>query len=348
VGNKRLLHTRIADWYAAWLSLKAPGRSARIPRLLDGFAPDAILTVVHGYGWLAAAAFAAARGLPLHLICHDDWPRVAAIHGAAKERLEKDFGRIYRQAATRFCVSPYMRDSFRERYGVDGTVLYPSRAADAPIYAAPPERSSRNRAPFTVAFAGTINSPGYARALVQVADALAARRGCLQIFGPLSAHDAEIYGLARANVMLCGLISSGALLARLRAEADVLLVPMSFQAQDQANMKAGFPSKLADYSALGLPLLVYGPAYCSAVRWAKENAGAAEVVETDSDSEPLTRALERLAGSPELRNTYGKRALALSERYFSHAAAQRVFHQSLSQSRRSETSIPSGGAERDD
>ena len=50
---------------------------------------------------------------------------------------------------------------------------------------------------------------------------------------------------------------------------------------DRINMEMAFPSKLADCTATGLPLLIYGPAYCSAVTWARENPGVAEVVETE-------------------------------------------------------------------
>jgi hypothetical protein len=63
---------------------------------------------------------------------------------------------------------------------------------------------------------------------------------------------------------------------------------MSFNAVDRANMEISFPSKLTDYTAVGLPLLIYGPHYCSAVQWARENPGVAEVVTADN-AETLER-----------------------------------------------------------
>jgi len=143
--------------------------------------------------------------------------------------------------------------------------------------------------------------------------------------------------LARSNVKLQGMSDAAKLAIQLRAEADVLLVPMSFHVEDKANMQAGFPSKLADYTALGLPLLVYGPPYCSAVRWAKATPGVAEVVESVRESELLTSALRRLAASPDLRHNLGKQALALGERCFSHSAAMRTFYQAIGRSPNRET-----------
>ena len=102
---------------------------------------------------------------------------------------------------------------------------------------------------------------------------------------------------------------------------------MSFAASDRANMEMAFPSKLADYTATGVPLLIYGPSYCSAVAWARENPGVAEVVEAEPD---LSAAIKRLATNPDHRLALGKRALETGREYFSHACIQQRFHQSLS------------------
>src|ERR1700752_1119317 len=92
-------------------------------------------------------------------------------------------------------------------------------------------------------------------------------------------------------------------------------------------MEMAFPSKLADCTAVGLPLLIYGPAYCSAVAWGHENVGVAEVVETETE---LSQAVVRLAGSPELRVTLGNRALEVGRQYFSHSRVQREFYEAVS------------------
>jgi hypothetical protein len=76
-----------------------------------------------------------------------------------------------------------------------------------------------------------------------------------------------------------------------------------------------------------VPLLIYGPAYCSAVRWAHDNPGVAEVVESESN---LRNGLVSLAQHPAHRLALGTRALEAGREYFSHARVQQVFHQLLS------------------
>jgi hypothetical protein len=152
------------------------------------------------------------------------------------------------------------------------------------------------------------------------------------IFGPMTAAESAPIGLNRPNIHLCGLLKSNDLMDRLREEADVLFVPMSFAAIDRANMEIGFPSKLADYTAVGLPLLIVGPSYCSAVRWAHESPGVAEVVDGDEIGR-LRAAIKRLANDPEHRMNLAVAALSSGAWSFSHATAQSRLFEALQRSR---------------
>ena len=286
-----------------------------------------MITVAHGVGWLAAAAIAERKSVPLHLMVHDDWPRVANVPAAVRKWLDGSFGRVYRQASTRLCVSPMMRERYLDQYGCDGEVIYPTRATNFKLDPDPARQRKTNQ-PFTVAFAGTINTPGYIQALRSLRDAVASVNGKLAIFGPLTREDASLDHLDGPNVELNGLVKSGELLQRLREEADALFVPMSFSPEDRANMEIAFPSKLADYTAVGLPLVIYGPEYCSAVRWARENEGVAEVI-VQEDSDLLTETIRRLAQGAEFRVKLGERALEVGQRYFAAHVAQRVFQNML-------------------
>src|SRR5581483_8999650 len=328
LGHERLLRTRFHKFYSAILSLTAARRAKQIESLLRNFSPKAVLTVTHGYSWMTAAVFAARHQLPLHLICHDDWPRIADLPDAVKNWLDSVFGRVYRQAASRFCVSPAMRDTYRARYGVAGEVLYPSRSPDCTSYDAPPQRLTSKSSRFTIAFAGTINSESYANALVVLAHALDEINGRLLIFGPISREEAKRHGLVRENIELHGLRPSADLLEQFRKLVDALFVPMSFDERERANMESSFPSKLADYTAVGLPILIRGPEYCSAVSWARENPDVADVV-TSKNREPLAKAVRRLSEDSSYRMTLAVRALEVGQRYFAAEALQRILYRSL-------------------
>ena len=329
IAKSGLLNTRFHRFAVA---LYTEGGDQIAPKILElvtaasfDFSLESVLTVAHGFGWQAAAGIARKRKVPLHLIVHDDWPRVADITPSFRRWLDDRFAKVYRQAESRLCVSPAMSKFYEERYGKPAQVIYPSRAPDCPEFEDPPERLSRNDQPFTIAFAGTINSNGYIRALRALQDALKPTGGRLLIFGPLTPDAAQQSGLDGAEI--CGLLSWNDLMTRLRNEADALFVPMSFDASDRANMEMAFPSKLADYTATGLPLLIYGPSYCSAVTWARENAGVAEVVETESH---LGEAIRRLSIDTAHRVSLGRCALEVGREYFSHERVQQVFYRAVS------------------
>jgi glycosyltransferase involved in cell wall biosynthesis len=322
IGKQRWLNTRFHPYATAWFTREGKRLAPKITHSLNGFAFTDVLTVAHGFGWLAAAEIADKRNVPLHLIVHDDWPRVANVAPPFRNWLDQRFAGVYRQARSRLCVSPAMSHAYQQRYGAPATVIYPSRAAGSQTFTEPPERLARNDHAFTVAFAGTINSTGYIHVLKSLQKALKSHRGRLLIFGPTSHED-----LNNGNTEFRGLLSSSELLTVLREEADALFVPMSFDAADRVNMELAFPSKLADYTAVGLPLLIYGPSYCSAVTWARENEGVAVIVESEPD---LNNAIALLVNNPDIRVTFGKRALAVGREYFTYNHTQEIFYQSLS------------------
>jgi hypothetical protein len=320
----RLYRTRFAPWYEVVFLRTATLRAGRLEDLARARRPDAILTVTHGFPWITAAEIARRLDLPLHLICHDEWARIGALQGWR----DREFGRHYRAAASRLCVSPYMAREYARRYGVEGSVLYPSRALDARRYEATPPRLRARTGPLTCVFAGTINSRGIVAGLRLLTRCLERLGGRLLIYGPLTSEAARAGGLEAANIELGGLLPSSRLIEELREVADVLFVPMSFDAADRSNMEISFPSKLTDYTSVGLPLLIYGPPYCSAVQWALENPTVAEVV-TIEDGHALSEALLRMAGDTRHLRALAEKALAIGEAYFSHQAAIEVFYRAL-------------------
>jgi glycosyltransferase involved in cell wall biosynthesis len=178
------------------------------------------------------------------------------------------------------------------------------------------------------AFAGTINSPGYVALLRRLVAATAREQSRVVLYGPITQQQALESGLALPNVTIAGLLAPEELQVRLQQDADVLFVPMSFHAADRPNMRMGFPSKLTDYTAVGLPLLIYGPDDCSAVRWARDNHGVAELVTTDDD-QAIGAAVKRLTREPQYRATLAAAARRVGDRDFSADTAAAIFHGAL-------------------
>jgi glycosyltransferase involved in cell wall biosynthesis len=324
----RLQKTRFSHWYTAVNLRLAARRARKLGTLIEKFRPQAILTVTHGISWITAAEIARRKGLPLHLICHDEWVDSFPVLSSMKNWMERIFRTHYRAANSRLCVSPYMVESNKRRYGVSGTVLYPSRAADAAASTVPPERLQQPKHPLVCAFAGSVHTTDYRRALRLLAECLKPINGKLLIFGPTNPEQENGSELRHSNIHWQGLVDAKKLAFRLREEVDVLFVPMSFAVHDRGNMETSFPSKLADYTAVGLPLLIYGPEYCSAVRWARENSGVAEVVE-NADADQMMQAVRRLADNPQYLQDLGRQAIEAGERFFSSRKAREVFQNAL-------------------
>jgi hypothetical protein len=101
-------------------------------------------------------------------------------------------------------------------------------------------------------------------------------------------------------------------------------------------MEVSFPSKLADYTAVGLPLIVDGPEYCSTVRWSRENPGVAEII-TGESADALAEAVARLLQDPAHRLQLAKEAIRLGQQYFGFDRAVSILYSKLSGSRSTES-----------
>jgi hypothetical protein len=332
-GLTRLLPTRFHH-AAVPLFMNLAWLDARLVwRKIADFRPEAVLSVHHGYSWLSAFAMGSRRRRPVHLILHDDCGVEMGGAPSSQTRWQRHCQTAYRQAASRLCVSPFMVDEYERRYGARGTVLYPGRAKDAPSYDAPPERLRHLSGRLTVAYGGNIFVKNFADALREVSVALERMGGRLLLFGPHRAEDAARWGLNRANVECRGLLTSAQMIQAFRDEADCIFVPMSFDSSDRPNTEISFPSKLTDATIPGVPLLIWGPPYCSAMRWARDNPGVAELVD---QCEPglLRAALQRIQDNAVLRWELGQSAMIAGRKFFGFEIIRDTFFKSVRQNSR--------------
>jgi hypothetical protein len=122
-----------------------------------------------------------------------------------------------------------------------------------------------------------------------------------------------------------------------------MYVPMSYCEQDRPNAEVSFPSKLADCTAVGLPLIVDGPEYCSAVRWARENPDVAEVI-TDESVDALAETLARLINDGAHRLQLAREAICRGQEYFGFNRAISILYSKLSTSQQSVEGLRYDGA----
>lgn len=335
----RLVRNRLNPFWPVVMSRLIRSRVGEIERTLRDFAPEAVLAVPHHYTWIAAADYAKRAKVPLHLVVHDDWPsyqtfrQPGLIQATVRRVMRSTLGRVYRQAASRLCVSPGMIEQCREWFGVEGTLLYPNRGDDSPpprlrVRAGPP-------GPPVVAFCGNINQDGTIGLLRKMAAILEGLGGHLDLYTMNSKGFLTNVGLAAPTVRMLGYFPAAELGDRVGSTAHALFLPASFEPRERLDVATLFPSKLADYTAIGLPVLVWGPESSSAARWVRDNPGAAELV-SQPDPDAARAALLRIHSDPAHAAALARAGIEAGNRCFELEQAQEILHSVLADRHRSD------------
>jgi glycosyltransferase involved in cell wall biosynthesis len=160
-----------------------------------------------------------------------------------------------------------------------------------------------------------------------MANALRKNGGRLLVYGE-APPEAESVLRQEPNIEWRGRVDSSQVIQQCRAEAHAMYVPMPYLELDRPNAEISFPSKLADCTAVGLPLIVDGQEYCSAVRWARENRGVAEVM-TDESVDALAGAVARLRDDPAHWIQLANEAIRRGQQYFGFDRAVSILYSKL-------------------
>ena len=318
---KRLFGTRFASLWTTALGMKilvetklrrgAPPQW--LARQVRDFAPEAVLTVGVSASWIRADGLSRHLGIPLHVIIHDDHHYADFWCGTLKSFGEKLFGQTYRSATSRLCVSRPMEREYERRFGVQGEVLLPSRDAQAVVFTKPSQTAAEPKRAAKIFYAGSITRQGF-----REVDAIA---GVLKENG----HQLILYsgtkppeGFTPQHIERCDPVPAAQLVERLHEEADLLLLYTDFSSSMREIVKTLFPSKMVDYTAAAVPIVVVAPGYACIVDYLRSRPMAAELV-TDNSPEVVASAIERLLADPERRKLLAQGAVDAGLQDFDHA-----------------------------
>jgi glycosyltransferase involved in cell wall biosynthesis len=292
-----------------------------IRRNLRGFQADVVLTIMQEQPYFDLAyRFARAESLPLALIIHDLPELFEKVYGWAEKRQLKRNAEIYAYASKRLCVSPEMCAHLENVYGAKGDVLYPNRADE--IIARPPAeaRNLKERGILTLGYLGAV-AYGRGAQLLRMIPALREAGARLRIY---SADHLE--SDAQDVITNCGYTPAGEIWPRIKRECDALILTQLWpdNAKFQLFYHTSFPSKLSEYMALGIPVLMIGPEYASSILWGLRNEDAALVV-TEDEHAAWVAALKRLKESSSLREKLSAQAVIAASRDFDPGVIVRSF-----------------------
>jgi glycosyltransferase involved in cell wall biosynthesis len=317
IGKLRELGLRSVSRYWECLSPVLPARRM-VDDLIHSFRPHVLVTVAHGWWHVQARRVAKEFELPLVSFFHDWWPDFPEIPVAFRRRVERQFRQTYMESNVPICVSDQMRRELGER--TNSFVIHP-----LPSFMRPQAWMPDFALPLRLVYFGNLREYG-----PLVESALRALDGSdkvrLEVFGasPLWTSGAEDYFKSRG--LYHPFIPSNELMEAVQSYQAVIVV-MSFAAALRRRMITSFPSKLVDAMQLGLPVVVWAPEYCSAVKWARKGDRALCV--TDPDPSVLRKTLEELAASPSERRRLAKSASDAAAGDFNYERIQLQFMDAL-------------------
>lgn len=291
------------------------------------FAPQAILTAGVAGAWIRADALAQWLGVPLHVIIHDDHHYAFFWIKSLRNFGEQLFGKTYRRACSRLCVSEPMREEYRRRFGAEGEVLLPSRGRDSLWFGEPRADVAHKKTGLNVVYAGSLYGRGF-EVLEQVGAELARHGHRLVVYTPSQPPPS----LALSHLDLRAPLPSQELVQRMHDEADILLLWTDFSPANREVVRTLFPSKMVDYTAAAVPIVVVAPQDACIVQFLSSSPEAAELLTTDQP-EAVSRAVEDLALEPDRRMALARGAVTAGHEDFSYERAWNIFTRSLARER---------------
>ena len=292
---KRMQHTRLSRWFWDYNQLIAghfvPYQVWQAARL---FKPDLVFTIAGSWNWTARLARRVARRLRVPLVASfNDWFDFGVLmHPYFRASIERAFRKFYRDCDLAFCTSEGMLEALGPH--PNAHVLYPigSSMLDTNREFIP---FTRNRRPVTVLFAGSL-SAWYGPMLERLVRASSDSDLRFEIFGSNANWTRDFDSAVRTAGVYRGQVTFDQLKTHAQ-KANLLLLPMGFADECAQIERTSFKTKFLDYLTFQKPIVIWGPEYCSAVRFARE-FDAAECY-TLPDAAGCVATLQNVAHSSE-------------------------------------------------
>ena len=316
----RLEHTRLAASLNLFRILTWANSRRKLFAAMSRVQPEHVHLLLHGLGFKHAFDWCRLHHVPYSLSVHDDIRHLAAFD-LWKNRIESWAAEAWREASTRFVISPEMGDEYSRRYGKRDWI----QVTDGLDTIAP---EPRPRAPkrLHVYFAGGLNvhyEPSF----------LAFQQG-LKLFSR-EHPDWQVRFIVRGGRRLSGedenappievlpFGSQDEVLSDLDS-VDLLYLPLSIDPQYANFAKFSLSTKMITYLGSGLPIFYHGPKESAAFQLLQKNHACFSC--HSNDPEVISSALKKLDID---RHQKIKNALQLGRRDFQIAKIRNRFWSAL-------------------
>jgi len=181
------------------------------------------------------------------------------------EGMEQLMKKHLREAEHVFVISPEMQNFYRNRFGIESTVLFgPFDSPDSNV----PELLNDSD-PLKIGYFGAV-AAWQLDALQCVVKALSGTNVQLHIYSTIEKLPADI---TSGNVYFEGRIGPNQVLIEMR-KYNAILLPISFTEARRNMSEFNIATKMSEYLASGIPILAVGPQYAAMVNYLKTNNAA--------------------------------------------------------------------------
>jgi hypothetical protein len=280
-----------------------------------------VLTLAYKNGCWVAQNYAKRHGLPLAVRFDDWWPDCIPCAPIFKNRIEKDWIKLAREADVPICISEGMREALG--LGVDSPVVLPI----PPLGRKRSSKPASDEKPFRVCYLG--NMSDYGPMLEELAKlAISQDRVRIEFRGPKPSWSEKFQSEMRTKGLLHG-FGQGEEFEKWFDSFDAYLVAMFFEPEQRCRVETCFATKLMEYLALGKPVVIWAPESAVVSKWA--NTGLRAHCVNSPDPEVLLQSLSVLAEDQSKQIQLGNAARSAYEGDCSPAQLQNKFLLSLRQ-----------------
>jgi len=293
--------------------------SPALEQFIAAFRPELIYTTLGGQGMVDLVEAIRAR-FPLPVVVHlmDDWRDTIYgdgwLSGWQRDRLNRKITKLMRVASARMGICTEMTERLARDFGLPFSAF--QNCVDAARLSAFARGDLTPGAQPRMVYAGSLLPFAQAEAVVEAATAVAAlaRQGVdirFDIFAPPGAvapyRDRLALGPA---VRVLPLFERWEDYYRNIVDADILLLPVNFDATTLRFIRYSMPTKIPEYLMSGTPVLVYGPEGVAQVDYARRE-GWGHVVSQQGVAS-LAAGIRELLTDEALRKRVTTRGRALA------------------------------------
>jgi glycosyltransferase involved in cell wall biosynthesis len=278
-----------------------------VMKFAEDFRPDAIFTVAGSWNRMAilAGMLSEKMNVPLIASFNDWWYYNSLYYQWSGSFLEKKFKGMYKKCDLAICTSEGMKEELGGHK--NAVVVYPTGATLGPSY---PETDKNEK--FTIAFAGNLGE-WYGKMLESIGNQLKGEDVQIKIFGSNQSWSSEFDQYVRKEGIYKGQVSFAQLGEEMK-KIDALILLMGFEEECALIEKTSFKTKFLDYLSFRKPILLWGPAYCSAVTVARE-FNSAEIC-TSSDPADFAECVLKVRDDSQLQRSLVNNACKMYEDRF--------------------------------